>query len=138
MRRLLVIALCSAALYIPATAGAASPHRQSRVRMDQVTVRITATSGTVWGKVSARFREAGKYHAVSCRKSSCKLKVPNKTRIQLTQSPANNATWPFKDWVIKSQGKTRTSTSSAPSIKVSGAVTVTAVYVLHQSSSGYP
>ena len=105
-------------------------------RMDAVTVSITATSGTVWGSVSARYTYRHHTTHRSCSAASCTLQVPQGVVLHLSQVAHDSATWPFKDWQVTAQRGTRTMMSSAIAVKVTRSMSVTAVYVVAQSSSG--
>ncbi len=136
--------LCCTLLLLSATSGVlaasprfAAPHRTAH--MIPVTVSITTTSGMVWGTVTAKdtFRHRVTRH--SCATAMCKLRVPRGVMLHLNQVATDSATWPFKDWQIKTRHGVRSMKASAIAIRVTGGMSVAAVYVVagtQASSSG--
>jgi hypothetical protein len=103
-----------------------------------VKIDITATGGTVWGKVKAQYRFQSQTFHKSCDSARCTLRIPQGVTVHLSQSATDSSTWPFKKWQVREHNKTKTMTSGSISLKAVGNVTVTAVYVVAQSSSsGY-
>lgn len=100
--------------------------------MDQVTIKVTTTGSTVWGKVKASYTFNGRHVSVSCGKPSCSLFVPNGATVRFSQTPANSATWPFKDWQVRSSAGrlVRTVMGRTLSLHVTGGLQVKVVYVL--------
>jgi predicted lipoprotein with Yx(FWY)xxD motif len=96
----------------------------------RLTVHVTTTGGTVWGKVVVRYASGGRTVSQTCAAATCHLAVPVGAIVHFSQKPLNAATWPFHGWRIKNAGRTRTLSKSAPSIKIGGNSTVTAIYVL--------
>jgi predicted lipoprotein with Yx(FWY)xxD motif len=96
----------------------------------RLTVRITATGSTVWGRVTVRYQTGGHTISRSCSAASCRFAVPAGAVVRLSQSPSNATTWPFHAWRIKAGGRTRTLMKSSPALTIRGNSTVTAVYVV--------
>lgn len=106
------------------------------VAMAPVTVSITMSSGTVWGKVTARYTFRGHAASRSCTAARCTLRVPQGAMLHLTQVARDSATWPFKNWQVNVNHRSRTMPAHSIAIAVQGSVSVTAVYVVAGSSSG--
>jgi predicted lipoprotein with Yx(FWY)xxD motif len=96
----------------------------------RLTVRITTTGATVWGKVTVHYQSGGRAITRTCAASSCRFAVPVGARVRFSQSPTNTMTWPFESWRIRAGGRTRTLMKSAPAVTIRGNSTVTAVYVV--------
>jgi plastocyanin len=113
--------------------------RHAAARMDPVTITITitSTSGTVWGSVTAAYTYKNAKTTKTCSTSSCALRIPQGVTARLSQTPTDSSTWPFQSWTVNSKGHTRTKTNASIKLKVTGKTTVSAVYVLAQSSSPY-
>jgi hypothetical protein len=103
--------------------------------MDAVTLKITVTGSTVWGTVNAKYTFQQHTTTRSCSAASCRLHIPQGVTLHLSQTPADSATWPFQDWRVKSPQRTRTMSASSIKVKVTGTLSVKAIYVLAQSSS---
>lgn len=119
------------AAQVNATPLAATPARR-------LTIHITTTGGTVWGKVTVRysFRHHVKRH--SCARASCTFAIPSGFTLHLSQSPTNSSTWPFSRWLMHQSGsRTRPLKGRAPSFKFTRNSTLTAVYVLSGNQGGY-
>jgi predicted lipoprotein with Yx(FWY)xxD motif/plastocyanin len=69
-----------------------------------LTVHITKAAGTVWGTVSLRYSLAGKHFSATCSHGTCRLFVPQRATIHLTQKPTNAQTWPFQAWKVRASG----------------------------------
>ena len=132
--------LVSALLMCTLTSGAlaASPQHAAlrhAPRMDSVKITITATSGTVWGPVTAKYAYQRHTTQRSCSVASCALRIPQGVTLHLSQVARNRATWPFKDWLVTVLRSTRAMMTNVIAMKVTGSMSVTAVYVVAQSSS---
>ena len=96
----------------------------------RLTVHITATAGTVWGKVVVRYAQGGNSISRTCSAASCRFAVPAGVVVHFTQAPTNASTWPFHGWKVKSAGHTRTVMKASPALTIRANSTVTAVYVV--------
>jgi hypothetical protein len=112
-------------------AGAAPSH----AAMNRLTIAITTTSGSVWGKVTARYTWSHKNALKSCSQTKCTFQIPHGAMLHVKQTATNTATWPFKDWVVKTSRGTATKMGSSVSMKMNANATVTAVYILKQTQS---
>lgn len=136
--------LFCALLLLATTSGvlAASPrltalHRAAHII--PVTVSITTTGGTVWGTVTAKDTFRHRVTRYSCATAMCKLRVPRGVILHLNQVATDSATWPFKDWKIKTRHGVRSMKASAIAIRVTSSMSVAAIYVVagtQASSSG--
>lgn len=126
-----LIALSTSALaFTPAAAA------QSRAaKMDAVKISITSTGGTVWGTVTAAYTYKHAATTRTCSAATCSLRIPAGVTARLSQTATDSSTWPFKSWKIASKGHKSTRTATTVKFKVTGKVSVTAIYVLAQSSS---
>jgi hypothetical protein len=126
--------LFTAGIGSPAAASAAGA-RAPAPRMMAVTIHITSTSGTVWGTVAARYT----YHKAttrrSCAAASCTLHIPKGVTAHLSQTATDSTTWPFQNWQVARNGHTSTMSGASIAVKVTGKLSVTAVYVLSSGSS---
>jgi predicted lipoprotein with Yx(FWY)xxD motif len=96
----------------------------------KLTVRITTTGSTVWGKVTVRYQSGGRTVTRTCAATSCRFAVPVGVTAHFSQSPANAATWPFHVWRVKSGSRTRTTMGAGTALTIRANSTVTAVYVV--------
>jgi hypothetical protein len=106
--------------------------------VEAVTVSITTTGSTVWGKVTLRYTLRGRRVQKTCSRTTCRFHVPLGVRVHLRQQPTDATTWPFKDWEITPSrpGATmHTVSASSLSMKVQSGMKVQAVYVVATSSS---
>jgi hypothetical protein len=122
-----VLLLCASVVLLFATVGpaAAAP---SRVSMNHLTIAITTTGGTVWGKVTGTYTSNHKMVHKTCAHQKCTFQIPHGVMVHLKQTPTHPTTWPFKDWLVKTS-KTATKMGAAVNVAIMGSVTVTAVYV---------
>jgi predicted lipoprotein with Yx(FWY)xxD motif len=98
--------------------------------IERLVVRITATDGTVWGRVTARYSYAGRHTQLSCAQATCSFLVPYGVTVHLRQTAIDAATWPFKQWQIRAKaGATRRMQGSA-SLRMVTNYRVRAIYVL--------
>jgi hypothetical protein len=118
---------CASAVLLFATVSpaAAAP---SRASMNHLTIAITTTGGTVWGKVTATYTSNHKTVHKTCAHQKCTYQVPHGVMVHFKQTPTNTTTWPFKDWLVKTS-HTATKMGAAVNVKMQGNLTVTAVYV---------
>lgn len=145
VNRLVISLLAAAALSAAAAAGpaaAASPRSHSnapaRTTMSAVTISITQTGGTVWGKVTATYTYKHHRSSRSCGAASCTFHIPRGVTMHLSQVATNSSTWPFKDWTVITGHKTKTMMGQSATVKVTGALSITAVYVVSQSGYSSP
>lgn len=104
----------------------------------RLAIHITATGGTVWGKVRIRYIFRHRHVQRLCSKVACNLAVPAGVKIHLTQSPTDSSTWPFKQWKLHAAGsRTRVLKAAAPTFKITRNSTVIAVYVVGGYQGGY-
>lgn len=99
--------------------------------VEQLFIRITATDGTVRGKVTARYVYQHRQAERVCARPSCQFNVPFGVTVHLAQTPANAAAWPFKAWQIRTvpgQATPRSTGRSAASVKMNAGYRVKAVY----------
>jgi predicted lipoprotein with Yx(FWY)xxD motif len=96
----------------------------------KLTVRITTTGSTVWGKVTVRYQNGGRTVTHTCASASCRFAVSAGITARFSQSPVNAATWPFHAWRMKAGTHTRTVMGAGASFSIRGNSTVTAVYVV--------
>jgi hypothetical protein len=114
----------------------AAQHLQAKT--DRLSIAITTTGSTVWGKVTVKYTHAGHKTSAACTTAHCQFHVPQGTTVHLTQSQMDAATWPFSKWQLKSATKTINVTTSTATIHMTGPMTVTAVYVLKQAPATSP
>jgi len=121
-------ALSTAALLtlLASPAVAAKPH----TAMERLTVSITKTGSTVWGRVSVSYRSGGKKITKTCSAASCSYSVAKGTKVTLKETPHNAKTWPFSKWTVSGAGKMSSMKAANTSVTISGKATVTAVYVV--------
>ncbi len=126
-------ALAAIALLVSSAAGAfaSAPQAHTHASKDKLTLNITTTGSTVWGTVKASWKSGGKTTTKACSQSKCTWSLPASAKLKLTQSPLDSQTWPFKSWTVKEGGKTKTSSATSMTVKLtSSKVRVTALYVL--------
>lgn len=125
-----------AAISLLAIAGLSSTFaaHPAMMKNDRITVKITTTNGTTWGKVSADWKVKGKeMMGKVCKKAECTYSIPHMTKITLIEKPTNAATWPFKDWSVagSSHGHMMTMMSKKITFEAMGhTATAKAVYVV--------
>jgi hypothetical protein len=125
---LLLFAFAAGAL---AASSRLAVQRHADVRMSPVTISITTTNGTTWGAVTTRYTFRHQMTRRTCSAASCTLQVPKGVMVHLSQVPTTSGSWPFKDWQISTHHRTTTVMTTSLAVKVTGSMTVTAVYVLH-------
>jgi hypothetical protein len=104
---------------------------QAKAKSDTVTIHITTTGTTVWGKVSASYTKAGNLVKKTCSGTSCTWKIANATKVKFSEKPTNSKTWPFKDWGYqKGSGSIKTSTKTSLTLTISGTYSINAVYIV--------
>jgi len=118
-------------LSVPASVSAAT---HPAAKMDRLSLGITVTGSTVWGKVSVRYTYRHKTVQSSCVAGQCQLRIPQGTVAHFSQTAIDSSTWPFSKWQVRSGSKTTNVTKPALSVRVKGPMSVTAVYVLQQQS----
>ncbi|HZU12522.1 MAG TPA: hypothetical protein VFB58_06750 [Chloroflexota bacterium] len=101
----------------------------------KVTVKITTTGGTVWGKVRLSYTAHGMKAAKTCGKAKCSFSVPRGVQLKLKETPTNTQTWPFKGWVIKSGMGTKHVQAASVSWHATAAAVIQAVYTLPSSNT---
>src|SRR5947209_1037860 len=82
----------------------AAQHLQAKT--DRLSVSITTTGSTVWGKVTVKYTHAGHKTSAACTTAHCQFHVPQGATVHLTQSQMDATTWPFSKWQLKSATKT--------------------------------
>src|SRR5690348_16523953 len=98
--RIVKAPMLGAALILALASGAPGVSQAATAHMSPVSIAITATGGTVWGTVIARYKMGQKSSKHACSAASCTLQVPTGVTLHLSQTPRNTATWPFKGWQI--------------------------------------
>ncbi|MBV9279550.1 MAG: hypothetical protein JOZ41_05675, partial [Chloroflexi bacterium] len=99
--------------------------------VERLAVHITATGTAVRGRVSVRYVYLGRQVERACGSAGCQFFIPYGVTVHLTQRPTDAASWPFKQWRIRSigTGSTARATSRAiPAIRMTDSYRVTAVY----------
>jgi hypothetical protein len=106
LRGAAAITLGGAAVLAGLGFGTASAAHQTSSMKDKIVVKITTTSGTTWGHVTAHWKENGKMvKGMACKTAKCTYHVPHMTKITLKETPVDNSTWPFAHWSIKGGSK---------------------------------
>lgn len=105
----------------------------------RLNIRITATGATVWGRVTATYTRNGQRVQQLCSSSSCRLAVPQGSRITLEQSATSASTWPFAEWTIKRASRAGIRVDRHPAIvlRANRGLTVGVVYVVAGGGGGY-
>lgn len=124
--RFLLAALVAALVWWGSGTALATP---SHTQMRTVTIAVTTTSGTVWGRVKATYTVHGHTTTHTCSRAKCTIHVPQGVMLHLRQTPISSMTWPFKDWTVKMGQHTRTLKANTITVKITGSTRVTAVYV---------
>src|SRR5437868_579163 len=96
---LVIAGVCFASFGGGSALKAANPHKMMQ---DTITVKITKSNGTTWGKVFPEWKNSNGKLVMGnvCKSASCTYTIPHMTRITLTQSPTHKTTWPFKHWTV--------------------------------------
>lgn len=104
-----------------------------------LTLHISATGSTAWGKISGTYRFAGKTQHLACSSARCQFAVPQGATVRLSQTPVNASTWPFKGWTLKAarMGFTRRTLRSSVSFTMNGKYGITAKYVASGGAPGW-
>lgn len=97
-----------------------------------LTVQITTSGTTVWGKVTAAYGSTSQGLSTS----SQTLSVPCGTAVTLSEVPISSASWPFSGWTVATASGRTTSVQQPLRVTVSGATTVTANYVFASANTG--
>ena len=100
---------------------------------ERLTIGITTTGGTVWGKVLARYSFNQRQVVQVCSKRTCAFPVPHGVRVHLSQTPTDAMSWPFKNWEIKGIRTTasiRLVGNASTSFKMKGSYRVNVVYTI--------
>jgi predicted lipoprotein with Yx(FWY)xxD motif len=108
--------------------------------VERLSIHITATGATVWGRVTARYALNGKLVQRTCARATCQFPVPLGARISFTQSPTNVSTWPFAEWkfrAVPGKASARIVKRPAASLHINNVYRVTAVYVVASAGGGY-
>lgn len=87
----------------------------------QLTVSITAASGTVWGSVTAAVSGS----TVVFDGASRSITVPCGAKVELSERPTDSTDWPFHGWRVGTKTVAATRTSAV----VTAAVQVLAIFV---------
>lgn len=101
--------------------------------VERVVIHITTTGGTVWGSVVAHYKKGAAAKTARCSKSTCTWKIPSGTRLRLSETAADSATWPFKLWQIRptsGHAKPHTSKGTSVTLRVKSGYSITALYVV--------
>jgi hypothetical protein len=94
---LALLAVGVVSLGIAGTSFAAPTH----AGMDKLTVKISTSNGTVWGKVNVDYKANGMMHMAGvCNQASCSYMVPHMVKLHLTEIPKDKAMWPFGHWSV--------------------------------------
>lgn len=81
-------------------AARANPVALSAVEAVPLSVRVTTTGVTAWGKVTVSYTLAGSRMRQTCSSARCTLAVPAGVLLHLTESARSASTWRFKEWKI--------------------------------------
>jgi hypothetical protein len=111
--------------------------RSHTAKMDSVKITITSTGATVWGTVTVAYTYRHAATSRTCSTATCSLQIPAGVTAHLSQTATDSSTWPFKSWKIASKGHKSTRTATSVKLKITGQMSVSAVYVVAQSSSSY-
>jgi predicted lipoprotein with Yx(FWY)xxD motif len=95
---------------------------------ERLSVNITTTGGTVWGRVIVRYIFGGRLVGLSCVQASCSFIVPGGVKVHLRQLPTNTTTWPFREWLVRPSHRVVSKGSLTLTMKRS--LTVRAIYAL--------
>lgn len=112
--------------------GMSSSSTSSKTTTDKLTISITDTGGTVWGKVALHYASS----SATCSQATCTYQIPSGTKVQLAETPSSSSTWPFSKWTVMSPQGTTTKKGTSLQVTMQGNLTVTAVYVLGSGYSG--
>jgi predicted lipoprotein with Yx(FWY)xxD motif len=111
---------------------AVSPHSVPLAATPAVllTLHISATGSHAWGRVRISYRLAGRELHATCNAAACSVVLAAGTSVRLSESAANAASRPFKEWTVKSlsAGHARAVPSPTLTLKPRLSVTVTARY----------
>jgi predicted lipoprotein with Yx(FWY)xxD motif len=100
---------------------------------ERLTIGITTTGGTVWGKVVARYSYDQQQVVQVCSKRTCSFPVPHGVRVHLSQTPTDAMSWPFKNWELKglrTTARTQVVTTASTSFKMKRSYRVNVVYTV--------
>ncbi|HEX6506900.1 MAG TPA: hypothetical protein VF221_04635 [Chloroflexota bacterium] len=136
---LLSLSLASAAApaVLAAKPSGVVKHSLTARHIQQLTVTITATGGTVWGTVTARYTYQGHTVQRTTSQAVSTITVPRGVTVHLQQRPASASIWPFKHWTVGQGAKASTTGAATLSLKMNRNYQVTALYILQTSSGGY-
>ena len=114
-----------------ATVNAAAHHTS----MDSLVIKITKSSGILWGHVSVDYLKNGKTEMLpTCKAAKCTLHPPHMVKLTLRETPTHPTTWPFHAWKL-TNGHMKATTSMGKTLKFeidNGMATVWAKYILKQ------
>lgn len=104
--------------------------------MLKLTINVTNTGGTVWGTVKTSSTYHGTTSTSSCNLPSCTTQIHAGTKVHLSQTETNSATWVFQKWTLKAAhgGFNKSNTSSSAVLLANDSYKIGAVYVV----TGYP
>jgi len=104
----------------------------------RLTIKITTTGSTVWGRVTASYKAGHHRVHLTCARASCQFTVPQGLKVYAAQTAKNASTWPFKEWQIHPMnGKAKTVKAGSLAWKLTTSDVLTAVYVVSGGSSTY-
>jgi len=125
---LAMLAVSAVTLGTVSTSQAAQRHSM----MDSLVVKITKSSGIVWGKVTVDYTMGGKTSMLgSCKVAKCTFHPAHMAKLHLHESPTHPATWPFHSWKL-ANGHMAASTSMGKTLNFeieNGMATVWANYI---------
>lgn len=128
----LLLTLAVASAVAPAVLAAGPATRASHVaatqRLQELTIHITATGGTIWGTVTVRYTYQGRTVQRSTNHALTVLQIPRGVTVHLSQRPLDAITWPFEQWTIVRGAQTLDRPAATISFKMSRNYQVTAVY----------
>ncbi len=102
----------------------------SATAVERLTIHITTTGNTVWGRVTARYSQGHHVVQQTCARASCLLHIPYGVKVHLVQNPTNAASWPFKRWLVRTVPGTMQAMAhqAATSLRMQASYAVRAVY----------
>jgi Ice-binding-like len=113
----------------------AATHNAAR---DTLTVKVTKAAGVVWGTVTVEDMLNGSMHVVGrCHLATCHFRPRHRVHLQLSETPTNGTTWPFKEWRLNNGGKKTIHQGDKLSFQIKkGKAAVRAIYTLKTLKRG--
>jgi hypothetical protein len=114
----LVLAVC---LLVPTSGSVNARSIASKIRRDELVVRVYSFAGVTWGHVDVFYDNGGKltpFH--TCARRRCYFYPIHHALMLLRETPRKSKHWKFRAWIVRNGGKTTHIHSTSFRLRVIG------------------